>query len=176
MLANPCRYNVVRTRAGALFALGLLCVSTSIGAAPPARKFDPAAFFAGRTVGDARLKVMMSRAKAIHVDSTGRVEADGALAVSQVVAEEGKPVKQRSWRIRMVAPGRYEGTLSDASGPVKGVMTDNVLNLRFAMKGGLQAEQKLTLRPDGLSVHNAMTIRKFGMTVATLEETIRKLD
>lgn len=143
--------------------------------AAPARRFDPAAFFSGRTVGDARIKIIMRRAHGMQVQSTGKVEADGTLSVSQVVAEEGKPVKKRAWRIREVKPGHYTGTLSDAVGPVTGTLENDVLRLRFAIKGGMKAENVLRLRPDGQSVHNVMTVRKFGITVATLDETIRRV-
>lgn len=157
-----------------LILSGVLAFVTPSHAAP-ARRFDPAAFFSGRTVGDAQIKIIMRRAHGMQVQSMGKVEADGTLSVSQVVAEEGKPVKKRAWRIREVKPGQYTGTLSDAVGPVTGTLENDVLRLRFAIKGGMKAENVLRLRPDGQSVHNVMTVRKFGITVATLEETIRRV-
>ena len=42
------------------------------------------------------------------------------------------------------------------------------------MKGGLRAEQWLTLSAANDQVANHMTIRKFGIVVATLNETITK--
>jgi hypothetical protein len=44
------------------------------------------------------------------------------------------------------------------------------------MKGGLGVDQQLTLQGDGRTLLNRMRVKKFGLEVATLKETIRKLD
>jgi hypothetical protein len=44
------------------------------------------------------------------------------------------------------------------------------------MKNGLDFEQHLALQRGGTTVLNRLTVRKFGVPVATLEETIRKAD
>ena len=80
------------------------------------------------------------------------------------------------WCMRQVSPGRYAGTLSDAAGPVTGYADGNMLHLRFRMAGGLVAEQKLYLQPDGRTVLNRMTVRKLSVVVAKLAETIRQVD
>ena len=138
--------------------------------------FDPIQFFGGRTEGQGVLKVALRSPTTIRVESRGRVETDGTLSVRQIISEGGKPARTREWRIRELSPGRYGGTLSDASGPVVGEAIGNRLHLRFRMKGGLDAEQWLTLAPSGRSANNVMRVRKFGLTVASLDETIRKLD
>ena len=143
------------------------------GAAKP---FDAIRFFDGRTEGQGVLKVALRSPTTIRVQSRGRVETDGTLSVRQTVAEGAKPARTREWRIRELSPGRYSGTLSDATGPVAGEAVGNRLRLRFRMKGGLDAEQWLTLAPGGRSAHNVLRVRKFGLTVASLDETIRKLD
>jgi hypothetical protein len=43
-------------------------------------------------------------------------------------------------------------------------------------KGGLRADQWLTLQPGGAEVRNVMIIRKFGIAVARLDETIRRVE
>jgi hypothetical protein len=73
-----------------------------------------------------------------------------------------------------VGPGRYTGTLSDADGPVTGLVTGNRLRLSFRMRGGMDVDQWLTLAPGGRWARNVLRVSKFGMTVATLDETIRK--
>ena len=138
--------------------------------------FDAIRFFNGRTEGQGVLKVMLRPPTPIRVRSRGRIEPDGTLSVRQTVSQGGKPARTREWRVRELSPGRYAGTLSDASGPVVGEAVGNRLHLRFRMKGGLDAEQWLTLAPSGLSANNVMRVRKFGLTVASLDETIRKLD
>jgi hypothetical protein len=44
------------------------------------------------------------------------------------------------------------------------------------MKGGFRAKQLLTLRPDGRSAHNVLVVRKFGVTVAVLDEVIERVE
>jgi hypothetical protein len=144
-------------------------------AADAAQPFDAIRFFDGRTEGQGVLKVVLRSATKIRVESRGRTETDGTLSVRQTVSHGDKPARIREWRIRELSPGRYVGTLSDASGPVVGAVAGNRLHLRFRMKGGLNADQWLTLAPGGRSAHNLMRVRKFGLTVASLDETIRKL-
>jgi len=138
--------------------------------------FPVARFFAGTTQGQGVLRVMMSGRRLVQVSSVGRVGPDGVVIVDQSVVEQGKPPRARSWALREVAPGRYAGTLSDAAGPVEGFVAGNRLHLRFPMRGGMEADQWLTLAPDGRSARNILRVRKLGLTVAALEETIRKLD
>jgi hypothetical protein len=145
-------------------------------ATSPTQPFDAIRFFDGRTEGQGVLKVALRSAATIRVQSRGRIETDGTLSVRQNVSEGDKPVRTREWRIRELSPGRYAGSLSDASGPVVGEAVGNRLHLRFRMKGGLEAEQWLTLAPGGRSARNLMRVRKFGLTVASLDETIRKLE
>ena len=68
------------------------------------------------------------------------------------------------------------GTITDNPGPVRGRLDGNRMLLKYTMKNGLKTDQVLTLRPDGRSLDNRMTIRKFGITVAHVNEVITKLD
>ncbi|MFV0623384.1 DUF3833 family protein [Sphingomonas sp. ac-8] len=138
--------------------------------------FSPADFFVGRTEGSGTLAVIGGRRTAIRVASIGHVEPDGTLVVTQSVREGDKPVRQRTWRIRQIAPGKFAGTLSDAAGPISGVIDGNLLHLTFRMKGGLTADQRLYLRADGRTVFNRMAVRKVGVVVAVLAETITKTE
>ncbi len=169
--------------AGQAVALALLtlpgCASlpTQRGAvAAPAPVFSAERFFEGRTEGRGTLKVVASRARPVHVLGTGHVEADGTLVLTQTVTEGDKPPKTREWRIRPVSPGHYAGTLSDAAGPVTGEVRGNRLDLRFRMAGGFAVEQRLYLRSDGRVALNRLTVRKLGIVVAVLEETITKVE
>jgi hypothetical protein len=151
-----------------------LAIATPAPAAAPAR-FDPLAFFAGRTEGTGRLKIVLRRGRGVRVEGRGRVE-QGTLVLDQRVAEEGKPPRTRTWRIRAVAPGRYAGTLSDAAGPVAGETSGDRLHLSFPMTGGLRAEQWLQLEPGGRAARNRLVVRKLGITVARLDERIVRID
>lgn len=136
-------------------------------------RFDPLVFFDGQSRGEGTLKIAFKPASLVHVQSDGHRDGN-TLVLDQRIEREGEPSRERTWTIHQVGPGRYAGTLSDAAGPVKGKLEGNRLHLSFAMKGGLKAQQWLTLAPDGQSASNRMVIRKFGATVATLDETIRR--
>jgi hypothetical protein len=142
----------------------------ALGAAP----FPVLGFFDGRSEGRATLKVAFRGRVPVRVESLGRIEA-GTLVLRQIVHEGAKPPRERAWRIRETAPGHFAGTLSDAAGPVTADATPGRLHIVSAMKDGVAAEQWLTLAPDGRSAHNVLTARKFGIVVAVLDETIRKL-
>lgn len=142
-------------------------------AAPP---FAPIAFFTGRTQGNGRLKVLLARTRSVEVDGEGRLQFDGSLMLVQRIDQAGKPVRTRRWSIRSTGAGQYGGALSDAVGPVVASVNGNVLDIRFAAKGGLRIRQWLALQPGGRVVLNHLVVRKFGRRVATLDETIRKLD
>lgn len=132
-------------------------------------------FFAGRLDGVGTLKIVLRAPTTTHVTSVGHVATDGILRLDQHIEQQGKPARDRHWRIRPLGKGRYTGTLTDASGPVTGEVEGNRLHLGFPMKGGMQVDQWLTLSPDGQVAQNHLIVRKLGITVATLDETIRRL-
>ncbi|TPG56251.1 DUF3833 family protein [Sphingomonas glacialis] len=156
--------------------LGLAgCVSTTHLASAPAPRFDAVAFFAGRSEGKGVLKIALHRPATTLVEGNGRVTDDGSIVLDQTVRRQGKPATRRQWVLHPVGTDRYTGTLSDAVGPVDGRVDGTVLHLRFAMKGGLQAEQFLDLQPGGTVAQNVMIVRKMGVAVARLDETITRL-
>jgi hypothetical protein len=137
--------------------------------------FDAEKFFVGKTEGRGVVKSALASRASVHDISVGRIE-QGVLILEQKVQRQGKPVEQRRWRMRKLGPGKYTGTISDAEGPVQGEVSGNCIRMRYKMKkGGVQVEQFLYLQPDGRSAINHMTFRKFGIPVATVEETIRKI-
>lgn len=144
--------------------------------AAPRPLFRAEQFFAGRTEGRGSLKIMFKDAQQVRVEGQGRADADGSMVLDQIVWRSGHKPQKRQWRLRPVGGGRYEGTLTDATGRVQGEVRGNLFHLRYPMKGGVNAEQWIYLQPDGRTALNRMTITKFGMTVGRLEETIRKVD
>lgn len=156
----------------AAVSLALAGASGPAGAAPAA--FDPAAFFTGKTVSSGTLKEMFSAAKPTRVATVGSMRADGTLVLDQDVAIGSDPVRHRVWKLRETAPGRFTGSISDATSPVSGRVAGDTLTLSYTLEGGLKVAQTLTLAPGGQSAHNAMTVRKFGVVVARLSETIRR--
>ena len=147
--------------------------STASIAAQPA--FVAARFFAGRLDGTGVLKIAFRAPVRTHVASVGRVAPDGTLILDQHIEQQGKPPRDRQWRIVPLGHGRYTGTLTDASGPVTGEAVGNRLHLAFRMRSGMMVDQWLTLSPNARVAQNRLIVRKLGMTVATLGETIRIL-
>jgi hypothetical protein len=140
----------------------------------PAPEFNPAIFFAGRTEGKAILKIVLHRPERVLVEGQGRVDPDGTLVLVQSVKNGVGPAKHRTWRLHPTGAGRWTGTLSDAAGPVSGEIAGNRLHLAFAMNGGLKAQQWLYLQAGGTIVRNVMVVRKMGVPVARLDETITR--
>lgn len=136
---------------------------------------SPEQFFVGRTQGEGIVRIMLSGSHSVRVHSRGRMER-GALILEQRVEEEGKPVRNRSWRLVRSSANRLSGTLSDARGAVTGELEGNVLHLSYRSAEGPSVEQWITFHPGGRTAHNRMTFRRFGMTVARVEETIRRVE
>ncbi len=157
-----------------ILAVAVLAIAPApSSAAPPT--FDALRFFTGATRGEGRFKVILRRSQPVSVRGTGRMEGD-TLVLDQIVTRAGSAPKPRQWRIRRTAPNRYTGTLSDAKGPITGETIGDRLHLRFTSSDGFAIEQWLTLAADGRSAQNRLTARRFGVQVATLDETITKLD
>jgi len=140
---------------------------------PGARSFDAVAFFTGSTTGEGKLKKMFSAAQVVRVTGRGRVEG-GVLVLDQSVTIAGEPKRERQWRLRADAPTRWSGTLSDAKGPVVASASGAVLTIAYTSDDGMGITQTVTLAPDGRSARNLMKVRKLGITVATLDETITR--
>jgi hypothetical protein len=77
--------------------------------------------------------------------------------------------------MRQTAPDRFEGTLTDAASPVRVDVTKSGVRIRYKGKDHLDFDQMLTpVSP--VEVHNEMRVKRFGITVARYDETIRKVD
>ena len=162
-------------------AFFLVAPLAAIAAAAPAPAQAPAAaaaferFFTGTTQGSGTVQVMMSGKHGMRERSRGRMDSKGALILDQVVEEEGKPARTRSWRLWRSGANGIAGTISDAKGPVAGDVRGNVLHLKYRMPEG-SVEQWVTLQPGGRSAVNRMVFHRFGLKVATVQSTIRKVE
>jgi hypothetical protein len=145
-----------------------------LAAAPPSA---PEQFFVGRTEGSGTVQMIMAGSHKVRDVSRGRLDRSGALILEQMVYEEGKPARRRSWRLARAGGNRVTGTISDAVGPVTGEINGNVFHLKYrAKEANAQVEQWITLHPNGRTASNRMVFRKWGLKAATLNSTIRKLD
>lgn len=136
---------------------------------------DPFSFFEGMTESVGTLKVMMHKPLQTRSIGRGELERDGSLSLVQRVEDEGKAPYMRRWLIRRAGPGRFVGTMSEATGPVTIDEVGDRFRFRLKMRGGLSVEQWLTPLPGGRSASSSMTVRKFGVAVASSEGTVRKM-
>jgi hypothetical protein len=141
-----------------------------------AQPMAPEQFFVGRTEGTGTVHVILSGRHGVRDRSRGRIDASGALVLDQIVQEEGKPARRRSWRLVRAGPNRIAGSISDARGALAGEVAGNVITLRYRLAEGPSVEQRITIQPGGRTAHNRMTFRRFGLHVATVETVIRRLD
>jgi hypothetical protein len=139
------------------------------------QQVDPLRFFEGRTESHGTVKVLFHKAYRTSSVGYGRIEHDGSLTLVQRVEDEGKPPHDRRWRVHRTGPGRFAGTMSEASGPVTIEKAGDRYRFRFTMKGNLSVEQWLAPLPGNGSASSVTKIRRFGLTVATSEAVIRKV-
>jgi hypothetical protein len=135
---------------------------------------QPLRFFEGRTEMISTIKVVMRKPYQSRTTGTGRILSDGSLALVQQVREDGKAF-ERHWKIRQVGGGRFAGTMSDAVGPVTVNNVNGEYRFQFKMKGNLAVDQRVRPLADGKTARSQMTVRKFGMQVASSQGVIRRL-
>ncbi|HEU0133821.1 MAG TPA: DUF3833 family protein [Allosphingosinicella sp.] len=152
-------------------------IALLLAAAAPAPVASPEHFFVGRTEGSGTAQMTLGGSHKVRDVSRGRLDKSGALILDQVIYEEGKPARRRTFRMVRSGPNRISGTISDANGPVTGDIRGNVLHIKYQTRAEkAQVEQWITLHPGGRTASNRMVFRKFGFKAATLNSTIRKLD
>ena len=133
------------------------------------------AFFTGTTHGAGTLKILFKGTQALHVTGHGRPDGHGGIHLEQDVSEGNKSPQRRHWELRPTSPTTLAGTLfPDASGVVADAISGQAMTLSYPMKGGLTAAQTLTLQPGGGVVLKHMTVKKLGLTVATIDERLTR--
>ena len=156
----------------ALAGAAMLCASVSAAAVPLE---NPLRFFEGRTETIGIMKMIMKKPHRVRSVGHGKITADGTLVLVQKVHDDGEPPKERTWRIRKVGPGKFSGSMSEAKGPVTIEQVGDGYRFRFKIHGGLSVEQWVVPDEGGRSGSSKLTIRKYGMKVASSDATIRKL-
>ncbi len=131
-------------------------------------------FFVGRTQGSSSVHVVMSGRHGVNDSGRGWMEGR-TLVLQQVVQEQGRPLRSRTWRLTR-SGNAISGTISDARGPVAGEINGNVVHLRYISAEGPSVEQWLAFEAGGRTASNRMIFRRFGLEVARLEGTIRRVD
>lgn len=157
-----------------ILAAALVAASFTFGPAAAAGSIDPLRFFVGGTETQGTTKVLMHRPMRTSSIGHGQMRPDGSLVLVQRVQDEGRAPYLRQWEIRQIGPGRFAGTMSQASGPVAIVQVGDRYRFTFTMKGGMSVEQWLSPLPGGLSATSNMTVRKFGIAVASSTAIVKK--
>jgi len=149
--------------------LGFLLMQAPVGQGPEQ-------FFVGRTQSRGSVSIALSGRHAVTDYSTGRIEHGNTLVLEQHLEEEGKPARNRTWRLTRTADNRVTGSISDAGGPVTGDVRGNVIHLRYQSMEGPGVEQWITLEPGGRLARNRMVFRRIGIVLATVDSVIWKVN
>jgi hypothetical protein len=159
-----------------LTAAALLLAAAPSAASAPSR-LDMTVFFTGKSHADNVIKIAFHGPHRLIVDSVGGRNKEGEFVLIDTVREEGKPVRTRTWVMHPVGDNRFSGVLSDAIGPVDISVSGSAATISYVMKEGhLKVVQQIALLPDGKSLSNHVIAKKFGISFAHVDGTIRKLD
>lgn len=142
---------------------------------------DPAQFFTGHARSSG---VMENRSgapvKTVSTTTTGRWVGTTLQLEQDLVIGEAKP-QHRSWRIRKIDAHHFEATANDMVGRARGEAYGNVFYWSFTLAGSpgnplanVQMSQWMYLQPDGRTLVNHSTIRKFGIVLAQVTEQFRR--
>jgi hypothetical protein len=158
-----------------IFAAAALLLLTAASAPP--RQLDMTGFFTGKSHADNVIKIAFHGPHKLIVDSVGGRNKEGEFVLIDTVREEGKPERKRTWVMHPVGDNHFSGYLSDAVGPVDIVVSGNSATIRYTMRdGNLKVVQQIQLQGDGRTLSNHVIAKKFGLRVATVDGSIRKLD
>ncbi|PZR72281.1 MAG: hypothetical protein DLM52_13190 [Chthoniobacterales bacterium] len=143
--------------------------------------FRPMEFFAGHTSSSGVIETRGGTPmRIVQTETSGRREGE-TLKIEQDISVSGSKPQHRSWQIRQLDAHRYEATANDILGPVRGEAYGNVFHWEFtvALSPGNPLEnvrfsQWMYLQPDGTTMVNHSTIRKFGIVVAQVTEEFSK--
>lgn len=173
-------------------SLRLLCLGVSLlfvsCASMPVSDFangkpalDPAQFFTGHARSSG---VMENRGgapmKRVTTTTAGHWEGATLHLEQDLHLGDAKP-QHRSWQIRRLDPHHYEATANDMIGTARGEAFGNVFHWEFTLAlspgnplANVHMSQWMYLQPDGRSLINHSTIRKFGIVVAQVTEEFRR--
>ena len=152
-------------------------IAASIALAAASAALDLPAFFTGRTHAANVIKIALHSPHRLIVESVGGHSKEGEFVLIDTIREEGKPMRTRTWVMRPAGPGHFTGTLSDAVGPVDIRVNGDTATIRYVMADGrLKIVQQMQMQDGGRVLSNRAVAKKFGLTFARVDGTIRKLD
>ncbi len=152
--------------------------SSELRAAKP--QLDPATFFTGRTFSSGVIESRIGSSRRVTTRTFGKWEGE-TLRLEQDLAFSDGVTQHRSWRIRRLNAHHYEATANDMVGTASGEADGNTFHWSFTLAlspGNPLANVRLTqwmyLQPDGRTLINHTTIRKFGIALAHVTEKFRR--
>ena len=114
------------------------------------------------------------------VDIEGNIEGDELILREDFVYNDGE-TQQRTWRIRPLGGGRYEGRADDVIGVAIGTARGNALNWIYKMdlkvddgSWRVSFDDWMFLQPDGTLLNRA-TISRWGFDIGVVTIAFRKL-
>ena len=160
-----------------MIAAAALIALAAATQAPDPPKLDMTSFFAGKSHADNVIKIALHGPHKLIVDSVGGRNKEGEFVLIDTVREEGKPVRTRTWVMHPAGPNHFSGVLTDAIGPVDVAVHGDSATISYVMKDGqLKILQQIQKQSDDKVLSNHVTAKKFGLTFAHVDGTIRKLD
>lgn len=161
--------------AAALLGCGSPLPVNSFAATTPA--FDPVRFFTGhvRSWG-----VMENRSgqptSVVTTDCAGEADGPDGLRMTQRLTIGQDAPTTREWRMRRIAPGRYEATANDMAGTATGEASGRAFHWQWTLElspgnslKNVTMEQWWYLLDDG-SMLNRTTVSKLGFIAAEVTE------
>ncbi len=144
--------------------------------------FDPLKFFTGHTRSWGVFENTRGEpTERIVTETWGRM-VEGELRMEQDLYIGSKTRSHRSWRMRRIDEHHFAATANDIIGTVHGEARGNAFFWCFtlALKPGnplfnVRMCQRMYLQPDGKTMINRDTIRKFGIVVSGVTEQFHHL-
>lgn len=172
-------------RPGASVTLGALALTLAgcVEADPPevptsGPAFSFEGFFEGATLSSATLKTIGGGERRLAVDGVGVRNPDGSFTLKQTIRWADGDVDRRTWRVRRVGEDRIEAEVEGVRGLAFGQVTGPTFTVSYTFDEGpgVRMQHWMTLQPDGGSVRNIAVGRVFGIPVARLDETFRRVE
>ncbi|MGI8435629.1 MAG: DUF3833 family protein [Chthoniobacterales bacterium] len=142
---------------------------------------DPVKYFTGATNSSG---VMETRGgdpmRRVTTQTDGKWDGSVLLLEQELAFSDGTK-QHRSWRIRRLDAHHFEATANDMVGTARGEAYGNCFHWSFTLAlspgnplGNVRMTQWMYLQPDGRTLLNHSTIRKFGLVVAQVTEQFRR--
>lgn len=119
--------------------------------------------------------------RTVKTETSGSWVGETLHLEQEIVLGEGGRKQHRSWRIRKTGAHEYEATANDMVGVARGEAYGNAFHWSFTLAlspgnplANIRMVQWMYLQPDGRTMINRTTIRKFGVVLAQVTEEFHR--